>query len=251
MTDILQQKIKDNKKGKNYTYSDMLIYNDLKNDNKIGPGLDLLREVYDKLYGFGLSLSGYQFIGLMVGEALIDDDTHYIFLFAYFMLAIGFIVSLFGSLLSFCMWQFITYIKTESPNYIIESIIKYKYELQLPHYILEINTFCFALPINILRQNPDIMKSVSQAAANNMANNIAREENDPSAEPMLNMMMGGTGMRPKNSMETPSGVDDILEELGKNTQRPSMEDSEIPVKNIEFMSKKKKNSKRGGIQIDI
>tara|TARA_Y100000768_G_C23641882_1_gene524461 strand:- start:62 stop:655 length:594 start_codon:yes stop_codon:yes gene_type:complete len=150
MTDILQQKIKDNKKGKNYTYSDMLIYNDLKNDNKIGPGLDLLREVYDKLYGFGLSLSGYQFIGLMVGEALIEDDTHYIFLFAYFMLAIGFIVSLFGSLLSFCMWQFITYIKTESPNYIIESIIKYKYELQLPHYILEINTFCFALPINIL-----------------------------------------------------------------------------------------------------
>ena len=48
-----------------------------------------------------------------------------------------------------------------------------------------------------------------------------------------------------------SGGDDILEELGKNTQRPSMEDSEIPVKNIEFMSKKKKNSKRGGIQIDI
>ena len=34
---------------------------------------------------------------------------------------------------------------------------------------------------DILRQNPDIMRSVSQAAANNMAGNIAREEGDPSA----------------------------------------------------------------------
>jgi len=104
---------------------------------------------------------------------------------------------------------------------------------------------------DILRQNPDIMRSVSQAAANNMAGNIAREEGDPSAEPMLNMMMGGSGMRSKNSMESPSGVDDILEELGKNTQRPQQESNYIPTKNIEFLSKKKKNSKRGGIQIDI
>lgn len=103
---------------------------------------------------------------------------------------------------------------------------------------------------DILRQNPDIMRSVSQAAANNMAGNIAREEGDPSAEPMLNMMMGGTGMKSKNSMESPSGVDDILEELGKNTNT-QRESNYIPTKNIEFMSKKKKNSKRGGIQIDI
>jgi len=105
---------------------------------------------------------------------------------------------------------------------------------------------------DILRQNPDIMRSVSQAAANNMASSIAREENDPSAEPMLNMMMGGS--KSNNSMESPSGVDDILEELGKNTMRHSQGNSSssyIPTKNIEFISKKNKNSKRGGIQIDI
>ena len=104
---------------------------------------------------------------------------------------------------------------------------------------------------DILRQNPDIMRSVSQAAANNMASNIAREENDPSSESMLNMMMGGSGVKSNNSMESPVGVDDILEELGKNTQQPSRESKYIPTKNIEFMSKKNKNAKRGGIQIDI
>ena len=65
------------------------------------------------------------------------------------------------------------------------------------------------------------------------------------------MMMGGTGVKSQNSMGSPSGVDDILEELGKNTQRPSQESNYIPTKNIEFLSKKKKNAKRGGIQIDI
>ena len=41
--------------------------------------------------------------------------------------------------------------------------------------------------------------------------------------------------------ESPSGVDDILEELGKNTNT-QQESNYIPTKNIEFMSKKKKNS---------
>ena len=98
---------------------------------------------------------------------------------------------------------------------------------------------------DILRQNPDIMRSVSQAAAGNMAQNIAREENDPSAEPMLNMMMGNRGKR----MQEPTGVDDILEELGKNTKRVELDD-DIPTRNIEFGSKKKKKPKRG-IQLDI
>jgi hypothetical protein len=78
-----------------------------------------------------------------------------------------------------------------------------------------------------------------------MAQNIAREENDPSAEPMLNMMMGNRGKR----MQEPTGVDDILEELGKNTKRVELDD-DIPTRNIEFGSKKKKKPKRG-IQLDI
>ena len=98
---------------------------------------------------------------------------------------------------------------------------------------------------DILRQNPDIMRSVSQAAAGNIAQTIAREENDPDAEPTLNMMMGNN----RRKMEEPSGVDEILEELGKNTKKVDF-DNEIPTRNIQFNSKKKKKQKRG-IQLDI
>ena len=117
-------------------------------------------------------------------------------------------------------------------------------------YHLQQSLFQSATPeiSDILRQNPDIMKSVTQAAAGNMASNIAREENDPAAEPILNMMMGNKGRR---TMDEPSGVDDILEELGKNTKKSGHSfDDEISTKNIEFSSKKKKKHKRG-IQLDI
>lgn len=154
----LKQYIKDNvKKNKNgeqdYTYCEMLLYNDLTTEIKIGPGLDSVIEVYDKLHDFGLSLSGYQFIGLVLEKSYVEDSNSNIFLFAYFMLATGFIVSLFGSLLSFCMQEFLIYIKNESNEYIVKNIIKYRRYLKLPHNVLLVNTFLFALPINIVIHN--------------------------------------------------------------------------------------------------
>ena len=113
-------------------------------------------------------------------------------------------------------------------------------------YHLQQSLFQSATPeiSDILRQNPDIMKSVTNAAAGNMASNIAREENDPESAHTLNMMMGGNG----TGMSEPSGVDDILEELGKNTKKQVSD--EIPTRKIEFGSKKNKKPKRG-IQLDI
>ena len=143
---------KDSRGKKIYSYIDMLAYNDLLNEpeGRISGGLDPIMDVYDKLHGFGLSLSGYQFIGLVLETTVIDENDSHFNQFAYFMLAIGFIISLFGSLLSFCMYEFLSYLKTESNEYIVKSIIHYREELKLPHIILLVNTFCFAIPINIL-----------------------------------------------------------------------------------------------------
>ena len=145
-------KQKDSKGRPIYSYIDMLTYNDLLNEpeGRIGGGLEPIMEVYDKLHGFGLSLSGYQFIGLVLETTVIDENDSHFNQFAYFMLAIGFIISLFGSLLSFCMYEFLSYLKTESNEYIVKSIIHYHEELKLPHIVLLVNTFCFAIPINIL-----------------------------------------------------------------------------------------------------
>jgi len=142
----------DSQGKKIYSYIDMLVYNDLLNnpEDKISEGLEPVMEVYDKLHGFGLALSGYQFIGLVLEKSVIDDGESHFNQFAYFMLAIGFIISLFGSLLSFCMYEFLSYIKKESNEYIVKSIINYREELKLPHIVLLVNTFCFAIPINIL-----------------------------------------------------------------------------------------------------
>ena len=153
-TDLMQY-IKDNvPKNKNnepdYTYTEMLMYNDLKKNTVDRPGMSSIIEVYDKLFGFGLSLSGYQFIGLVLEKSSVEDSTDDIYPFAFFMLAIGFIVSLFGALLSFCMYEFLTYVKHESNEYIVKNVIKYRSFLKLPHAVLLVNTFCFALPINIL-----------------------------------------------------------------------------------------------------
>ena len=136
-----------------YAYSDMLIYNDLDKNGKIGDGLDSLISIYDKLFNFGLFLSGYQFIGLILDKSFLDNYVNDIYPFAYFMLMMGFIVSLFGALLSFCMLEFLTYSKNETDEYIVKGIVKYRNYLQVPHYVLELNTFCFAFPINIIIYN--------------------------------------------------------------------------------------------------
>tara|TARA_B100001964_G_scaffold237671_1_gene301657 strand:- start:1896 stop:2528 length:633 start_codon:yes stop_codon:yes gene_type:complete len=150
---IKEQSEKDSNDEPIYTYSEMLIYNDLVENDKIGDGLQSTIDVYDKLYEFGLSLSGFQFIGLVLEKSLLSEYDEHSNNFAFFMLAFGFIISLFGSLLSFCMYEYLTYIKHESDTFIVKGIINYRTFLKSPHIILLSDTFCFALPINILIHN--------------------------------------------------------------------------------------------------
>jgi hypothetical protein len=51
------------------------------------------------------------------------------------------------------MIEFLTYMKNETDEYIVKGIVKYRNNLQLPHYILELNSFFFAFPINIIIYN--------------------------------------------------------------------------------------------------
>ena len=126
-----------------YGYTDILIYNDLDSSGKITNGLDSLIYVYDKLFNFGLSLSGYQFIGLILDKLYLNQYSNNLYLFVYFMLMVGFVISL-------CMIEFLTYIKNETDEYIVKGIVKYRNNLQLPHYILELNSFFFFFFLNVV-----------------------------------------------------------------------------------------------------
>jgi hypothetical protein len=98
---------------------------------------------------------------------------------------------------------------------------------------------------DILRQNPDIMQSISQAAMNNMSQQF--QQTTDNKDPIMNMMMGGI----KNSIEKidtnkktnlnkeKNSIDNILEQLDN--------DDNI-MKNIKVNNRTKKKK---GIDLDI
>jgi len=140
-------------KGKYRQYTDILIYNELKtNENKPDKLLDTslsdLMIIYDRLYNYGFSLAGYQFIGLAVSS--FEDNITFINQFAFFILSIGFIISCFSSLLSFCMYEYINGIKLETNEFIVSGLNYYRFYLFIPHPLLLFNTLLFILPFNII-----------------------------------------------------------------------------------------------------
>ena len=142
------------------TYFDILLYNcknddesdDILNKDKLNNSLDDIVEVYDKLFNFGLTLSGFQFIGLTLERNLKDEESMLIRL-AYFILSYGFVTSLFGSLLSFIVIEYIKGIRDESQEFIITGIKKYKTIFKLADIVLYLDSILFVLPINIMIYN--------------------------------------------------------------------------------------------------
>ena len=119
---------------------------------------------------------------------------------------------------------------------------------------------------DILKQNPDIMKNISEAAAKNMGNTINQEfgQNDFIGNMMkdgINMKMNrpsapsgafrpsSTSNIPQGKMNGPSGIDELLSELntGRDDESVSSQGSSI----IRSSAKRNKNGKKSGIQLDL
>ena len=70
----------ENKLKQGFTYFDILLYNcyDSKNKminlEKLNRAIDDIVDIYDKLFSFGLTLSGYQFIGLTLERNLQESE---------------------------------------------------------------------------------------------------------------------------------------------------------------------------------
>jgi len=129
---------------------------------------------------------------------------------------------------------------------------------------------------DILKQNPDIMKNISEAAAKNMEGTINKEYgmNDPIGNLMkngLNMKFGPqTSPQQRQSqnpfsqnnqpkMNGPSGIDELLDELNSNTNLPTNTTSDdasvssrgsVRMKPVTRRSKAT-TAKKGGIQLDL
>jgi hypothetical protein len=86
---------------------------------------------------------------------------------------------------------------------------------------------------DILKQNPDLMRNVKQAAMNTMQNNMADEG---SGNPLMGMMMNNAQQQfnrsESRSMKGPSGVDDILNQLNSLEQNGGEADGESTTSSI-------------------
>ena len=112
---------------------------------------------------------------------------------------------------------------------------------------------------DILKDNPDIVKNISEAAAKNMNNTINEQygQNDI----IGNMMKGGINMkmnqnRPQGpspnqpTMQGPIGIDELLNELNENTNDNESVSTTESIK-IKSKPKRTKINKKGGIQLDL
>ena len=104
---------------------------------------------------------------------------------------------------------------------------------------------------DILKQNPDIMKNISEAAAKNMNQNI--DDRFGAGDSIGNMMKSGINNKVSSmnynqpTMSGPKGIDDLIGELNDDNDSVSSEESI----NMTSSSKKAKRNKKGGISLNI
>ena len=140
------------------SYFDILIFNcyDLEtetiNKEKLSVAFDNIIDNYSDLLSLGVSLSGYQFIGIILEKNLSLTES-YDMKFAYFILSFGFLVSMFGVLISFITIEYLRGCREEEPEFIIAGIQKYKKLFKFGDIILYINCILFTIPINLLIYN--------------------------------------------------------------------------------------------------
>jgi len=118
---------------------------------------------------------------------------------------------------------------------------------------------------DILKQNPDIMKNISEAAAKNMGNTINQQFGQDDF--IGNMMKDGINTKinqqknnfvgpkvPQQKMNGPVGIDELLNELNSGNNSNQRDDMSISSKgsiNIKTSAKRSNASKKGGIQLDL
>ena len=104
---------------------------------------------------------------------------------------------------------------------------------------------------DILKQNPDIMKNISEAAAKNMNQNI--DDRFGASDSIGNMMKSGINNKVSSmnynqpTMSGPKGIDDLIGELNDDNASVSSEESI----NMTSSSKKARRNKKGGISLNI
>ena len=81
-------------------------------------------QLHANLFQFGIFMSGFQFVGLVVENQ--PDATETLRYYGFFTLCIGFFLSMFSALISFIAMEYFNGIKNEDPEFIVLGVLKFK-----------------------------------------------------------------------------------------------------------------------------
>lgn len=140
------------------TNNNIILYNTLHDDEKFAAGIETIYQKYVRLYEFGLTMSGFQFIGLtMEGDSLTTD----VMRVSYFFLALCFLFSLFGSTISYIAVKYIDGIRYEDQEFILAGLHKYRGMLKFNEILPYMNSGLFLISLNVLiHQELDIYYAI-------------------------------------------------------------------------------------------
>lgn len=113
-----------------------------------GIALDDIISIFDTLFNFACTLSGFQFIGIIFDKTVLEDSDFVVEL-SYFFLALGFIFSLLSAFLSYISLHFLKTIRFENTDLINTAIDRYRPIFYFAYITLFINSGCFLVPVNI------------------------------------------------------------------------------------------------------
>ena len=140
------------------SYFDILLHNCCDKEinyidkTKLSQAFDDFISNYTDLLNLGVSLSGYQFVGIILEKNLsLTNSTD--MKIAYFILSVGFLVSMFSVFISFVTIEYLRGCREEDPEFIIVGIQKYKRLFKLGDIMLYLDCILFAIPINLLIYN--------------------------------------------------------------------------------------------------
>ncbi len=140
------------------SYFDILLYNcydeekKMLDKEKLNTAFDDLLDNYGDLLNMGIMLSGFQFVGIILEKNLSLTES-YGMTIAYFLLSVGFLISMFGVLICFITLEYLRGCRDETVEFIIVGIQKYKWIFKSADLILYSDCIMFVVPINLLIYN--------------------------------------------------------------------------------------------------
>ena len=129
--------------------NNIIIYNSIKR-GEMDKGLETITEKYVRLYEFGLSMSGFQFVGLTMESGNMKILSQKI---SYLLLAFCFLFSLFGSTICYIIVKYLNSIKLEDEKFIVSGMRTYRHFFHFSEIVPYLNSGLFLISMNLLVYN--------------------------------------------------------------------------------------------------